>query len=341
MPEPTSAIPIDSETPSLDLVGSLREAVDHGLEAHFRGKSPDLMYAPIRYVFEGGGKRVRPVLLLLVARAYGADLDAAMPAALSVEVFHNFTLVHDDIMDSASERRGRPTVHVQWDEGTAILAGDLMLATAYQLLTSASSSASSADVRRVLDVYHPMVEKLCVGQRLDTHFETRHDVSVDDYLEMIDGKTAALLSASFELGAILGDAPPDDASALARAGQLVGRAFQIQDDLLDVTADNEDWGKVVGGDLQIGKRTYVTLRAVEAADGDEAEWFAQILDGGIPAEAVPEARERMRRLGVLDEARQAVEQYTNAAFTKLSVLPDSAATEAIHWLLRRLQARSH
>jgi geranylgeranyl diphosphate synthase type II len=328
---------IDTPPDSPARVAALRETIDDALLDALRDREPDLMYDPIRYVLRGGGKRVRPVMLLLVASAYGADRDDVLPVALAVEVFHNFTLVHDDIMDAAEERRGRAAVHVKWDEGTAILAGDLMLALSYELLTQ----PETLDARALLSVYNAMVEKLCVGQRLDTHFETRTDVSVDDYLDMIDGKTAALLSACFQLGAIAGGAPDEHAAALAEAGRTAGRAFQIQDDLLDVTASSEHWGKAVGGDLQNGKRTYVTLKALEAAEGEEKEWFARLLDGGIPASDVDEARERMQRLGVFDDARAAVEAYTDRAFDGLRVLPDSDASKHLHWLLEKLQARSH
>ena len=300
-------------------------------------RGPALMYAPVRYVLDGGGKRARPILLSLVAQAYGATEEDAMPAALAVEIFHNFTLVHDDIMDRSETRRGREAVHVKWDEGTAILVGDLMLGLSYEFLTG----AETADLRSVMEIYNGMVEELCVGQRLDTHFETSTDVSVDDYVRMIDGKTAALLSACFELGAVVAGAPDTDVLALADAGRFAGRAFQIQDDLLDLTADSEDWGKPIGGDLVNGKRTYLTLRAIERAEGDEEEWFARVLNGGLPESDVQEARERMERLGVLDDAREAVDEYTQFAFDAMGVLPDGPAADDLSVLLQRLQRRSH
>jgi len=328
---------IDSPPDSDARVDALRRRIDDALIDRLSDRAPDLMYDPIRYVLRGGGKRVRPLIAMLVAQAYGAADEDVLDVALAVEIFHNFTLVHDDIMDDADERRGRPSVHVKWDEGTAILAGDLMLALSYELLTA----NEALPARPLLAIYNRMVEQLCVGQRLDTHFETTADVSVADYLEMIDGKTAALLSACFELGAVAGGAPDDHVAMLAEAGRQAGRAFQIQDDLLDVTADDENWGKAVGGDLQNGKRTYVTLKALEAADGEDREWFSRLLDGGITADEVPEARRRMQALGVFDEARSAVAAYTEDAFDRLSVLPDTAASHHLTWLLEKLQARSH
>lgn len=324
-------------TSAVDRIDSIREEIDAALPAVVEGRQPDLMYDPIRYVLESGGKRVRPTLLALIAGAYGADLDDAMPAALAVEVFHNFTLVHDDIMDGAAERRGRPAVHAKWSEGTAILTGDLMLSLSYELLTQ----LEDVDLRAVFDVYNAMVERLCVGQRLDTDFETRLDVTVSDYVDMIDGKTGALLACGFELGALVGEADAPDRNALAEAGRLVGRAFQVQDDLLDLVADDDDWGKDVGGDLKNGKRTLLTLGALERSTGEEHDWFARLLDGGLPAADVPEARERMDRLGVLDDARAAVSRYTADALDRLDVLPDSPSADAVRWMLRRLEARSH
>ena len=321
-----------------DHVADLRARVNEALPNLVADREPAVLYAPIAYVLEGGGKRVRPTVLLLVAEAFGCPPDRALPAALAVEVFHNFTLVHDDIMDEADERRGRPTVHVKWDLGTAILAGDMMMGLSYDLL----GEVEGGDEAALYDVYHPMVEQLCTGQALDASFEEQSDVSVEAYLDMIDGKTAALLSACFELGAVLGDASPDAQRELRTAGQLVGRAFQVQDDLLDLTADGEEWGKAVGGDLVTGKKTFLTLRALERADGSEYDWFARIVtDGGLPPADVPEARDRMERLGVFDDAKEAVRRYSDRAREHLQVLPEGPPADALHWLIDQMEARSY
>lgn len=327
-----------STAPSAEHVSALRDRIDQALSETVAGREPAVLYDPIAYVLEGGGKRVRPTLLLLVAEAYGCPTRRALPAALAVEVFHNFTLVHDDIMDEADERRGRPTVHVQWDVGTAILVGDMMMGLSYDLL----GEVDDGGVEALYDVYHPMVEQLCRGQALDAQFEAQADVSVEAYLDMIDGKTAALLSACFELGALLGGASSSAQADLRSAGRDVGRAFQIQDDLLDLTADGDDWGKAVGGDLVVGKKTFLTLRTLERADGDEYDWFARIVtDGGLPPSDVPEARSRMERLGVFDDARDAVRRYTDRAREHLQVLPDSRAAQSLRWLIDKMQARNH
>jgi geranylgeranyl diphosphate synthase type II len=329
--------PSPSETAS-EHVATLRGRIDESLPELVADREPPVLYDPILYVLDGGGKRVRPTLLLLVAEAFGASVDRALPAALAVEVFHNFTLVHDDIMDEAEERRGRPTVHVKWDLGTAILAGDMMMGLSYDLL----GQVDGTEEERLYDVYHPMVEQLCRGQALDAAFEGADEVSVAAYLDMIDGKTAALLSTAFELGAVIGGAPDTGQERLREAGRLVGRAFQIQDDLLDLTADGDDWGKAVGGDLVTGKKTFLTLRALERAEGEEYDWFSRIVtDGGLPKADVPEARERMSRLGVFEDAQDAVQRYTERAREHLQVLPEGRPTNTLRWLIDQMEARRY
>ena len=335
---PASGSSDRSPTDRLHRAAVLRERVDNALTTLVADRTPAELYDPVRYVLAGDGKRVRPVLLLLVAEALDASVEAALPAALSVEVFHNFTLVHDDIMDDAPERRGRATVHTRWNTNTALLTGDVLMGVSYEVLGRLDAAVAPAAYAAV----HPMVEHVCAGQALDASFESRDDVSVDAYLDMIDGKTAALLATVFELGGIVAQAPASVCETLRAAGRATGRAFQIQDDLLDLTADSDEWGKVVGGDLVAGKKTFLTLRALERAEGADYQWFRRLVtEGGLPASDVPEARDRMADLGVFDEARAAVEDHTTAAREHLSVLPDTDATATLHALLNRLQARAH
>lgn len=299
---------------------------------------PAGLYDPVRYVLDGGGKRVRPVLVLLTAEAYGgADARRrALPTALAVEVFHNFTLVHDDIMDHAPTRRGRPTIHQRWDEPTAILAGDLLMGLSYDLL----ARTEGADLARLSRSFSRMVARLCEGQSLDLRFETLDAVSVDDYLDMIDRKTGALLEVSLELGGLVSGADDDALDALRRAGRALGRAFQIQDDLLDLTAEGDGWGKPIGGDLVEGKKAYLSLRALELSEGDDRRWLARAIDGGLPPADVPEARERMDRLGVLDDASQAVARYVAEGEVALAALPDGPAADALRQLVGGLATRT-
>lgn len=329
---------LTDSTPPAEHVAALQARIDEALPGLVDGRTPAVLYDAVEHVLRAGGKRVRPVLLLLVSEAYGTSVERALPAALAVEVFHNFTLVHDDLMDEDEERRGGPTVHVKWNDGTAILAGDMLMGLSYDLLGRVEDTPDEA----LYAVYHPMVEALCAGQALDASFETEDDVSVDAYLDMIDRKTGALLSAAMELGGVIGGAASAQHERLGTAGRLVGRAFQIQDDLLDLTADDEAWGRGVGGDLVTGKKTFLTLRALERAEGAEHDWFARLVtNGGLPRDDIPEARERMDALGVFEDARDAVETYTEEAHRHLDVLPDTAAAETLRWLINRMQARSH
>jgi geranylgeranyl diphosphate synthase, type II len=314
----------------------LRQRVDSALAELPLPDEPQELYAPVRYVLDGGGKRLRPVLLLLAAEACGCPADDAMPAALAAEVFHNFTLVHDDIMDHAAERRGRPAVHVVWNESTAILTGDLMMGLAYNLL----AQTPRTDLAPLFDTFHRMVAAVCEGQALDEAFERRPDVTVEDYLDMISRKTGALLVCVLELGARIAGASGETLARLADAGRHLGRAFQIQDDLLDLTADDADWGKTIGGDLVEGKKTFLLLRAVERASGADREWFEQIAARpGLPPEHVPEARRRMAVLGVLDEAVAEVRRHSEAGIAALESLPETDAREALVWLAQRLALR--
>ena len=296
---------------------------------------PESLYDPVRYILSSGGKRIRPLLVLLTAEAFGGPpaRSAALPAALAVEVFHNFTLVHDDIMDHAATRRGRATVHTRWSEPVAILSGDVMMGLSYDLLTRAA-----ADAGELLAPYHTMVRRLCEGQALDLAFETRDAVSVEDYLAMIDGKTGALLELALDVGALVGGASEANRASLRTAGHALGRAFQIQDDLLDLTASSPGWGKTIGGDLIEGKKTYLLLRALERAEGAQRAWFERAL-GGLDAAAVPEARDRMERLGVIAEASDAVDLYTREGADALGVVPDTPAGQALRELALGLAAR--
>ncbi|MDX1531177.1 MAG: polyprenyl synthetase family protein [Rhodothermales bacterium] len=322
-------------TAPAEAVRAHADRVEAALAALPLPEAPAELYEPVRYVLQSGGKRVRPVLLLLAAEAYGAAPDEALPAALAVEVFHNFTLVHDDIMDRAAERRGRATVHTVWDEGTGILTGDLLMGLAYELL----GQTAPGRLPDTLRVFGTMVRRLCEGQALDAAFEQRDDVTVPRYLDMIERKTAALLEAALEIGGLIGGADEAARGRLRTAGRELGRAFQLQDDLLDLTADDPGWGKTIGGDLVQGKRTFLLLRSIELAEGDERAWFERVLDGGLPESDVAEARARMERLGVLDEAAALAQAHYEAGRAALERLPAGTARSALLGLADRLGRR--
>lgn len=319
-------------------LGLYRERVDEALQAIELPREPQQLYDPVRYVIAGDGKRVRPILTLLAAEGLGAGADEAMPAAVAVELFHAFTLVHDDIMDEAPTRRGRPAVHVRWDTPTAILAGDFLHGLAYDQLVRCPATARDDLVRR----FHAMVARLCEGQMLDMVFEERSVVEVDAYLDMIDRKTGALIELALELGGVVANAGEEVIERLARVGHLIGRAFQVQDDLLDVVATDASWGKVPGGDLIEAKKAYPLLRALERAEGEQQAWFLRIVEeGGLDPDEVPEARKRLEHLGVLNDARALVRELSEAALRELRTLPQNDAIRALEKLIEDLAARTH
>ncbi len=227
---------------------------------------PERLYAPIDYSMTGGGKRLRPMLVLLACGLYADDIRPALPAAAAVEMFHNFTLLHDDIMDHAAVRRGRPSVFAKWGENAAILSGDAMLICAYRLL----AEVPEAHLPQLLRVFNEMSLQVCEGQQYDMDFESKPKVSVVDYMHMIELKTSVLLAGATAIGAILGGAPEEDCRKLRRFAIELGLAFQLQDDLLDSYGD-ELLGKAIGGDILEGKKTYLMITAMSHADENDRE----------------------------------------------------------------------
>ena len=224
---------------------------------------PIELYEPVKYILSLGGKRMRPALLLMACDLFGGDVDAALSPALAIEVFHNFTLVHDDIMDNAPLRRGKATVHERWGQNAGILSGDVMLVLAYQLMMK---KVEDRLLRTVLGVFSTTAVGVCEGQQLDMDFEKRQTVGIDEYLDMIRLKTSVLLGGALKIGALVGGANLADAELLYSFGEHLGIAFQLQDDILDVYGDPDKFGKQVGGDIMSNKKTYLLLKALELAD---------------------------------------------------------------------------
>ncbi len=319
-------------------VAALRRQVSDALADLVHGDEPAELYGSVRYVLSASGKRIRPVLLLLAAETWGASLGRTLSAALAVEVFHSFTLVHDDIMDHAATRRGRPTVHVKWDVDTALLCGDYLLGLSYDLL----GRIESPQLARITRSLSRTVARLCEGQSLDKGFEARSDVTHEDYFNMIDRKTGALLEASLETGGLIGGASDREILALRAAGTAIGRAYQVQDDLLDLVAGDPRWGKTIGGDLVEGKKTFLLLEALRSARGEERDWFKRIVtEGGLAADLVGEARRRMESLGILETARAAVLSHSAAAIQELRTLPRCRAAGCLEHIVLEMQAREH
>ena len=236
-------------------------------------EEPQRLYEPIIYSMSGGGKRLRPVLLLLCCEAFGGDSQEALPAAAAVEMFHNFTLLHDDIMDNAAVRRGKPSVQARWGENVAILSGDTMMIYSYRLM----SQIPECKLARVMEIFTSMALQVCEGQQYDMDFEEQQKVSVPEYMQMIELKTAALLAGSAMIGAVLGDASEEDCRRIYRFAQELGLAFQLQDDLLDVYADEALFGKKIGGDICCNKKTYLLIKAMNLASREQLsqmkEWM--------------------------------------------------------------------
>ncbi len=230
-------------------------------------EEPKLLYQPIIYSMSGGGKRIRPILLLLACDAFGGNVQEALSAAAAVEMFHNFTLLHDDIMDNAAVRRGKPSVYARWGSNVAILSGDAMMIYAYQLLHNVPEDK----LARIMDIFTSMALQVCEGQQYDMDFEERQKVSVVEYMRMIELKTSVLLAGSAMIGAVLGDASEEDCRKIYRYALELGLAFQLQDDLLDSYGTEEELGKKIGGDILEGKKTCLMLHAMSRADEHDRE----------------------------------------------------------------------
>ena len=243
----------------------LRRRIEHRLRRVLRRGSPHDLNEACRYVLDGGGKRLRGALVILSCHAVGGRTEQALDTSAAIEIMHNFTLVHDDIMDSAPSRRGRPTVHIQWDINNALLTGDVLLGVAYETLLA----TRRRDVRPLVELFTAGLIEVCRGQALDLEFERRSDVTVREYFRMIEKKTARLISLAAELGGILGGGRVKQVRALKAFGHHLGRAFQLQDDLLDVVGEEAQLGKTVGGDIIERKRTYLLLTAVKRARGND------------------------------------------------------------------------
>ncbi len=239
----------------------LSDIIQNGID-HI--KYPDLaprLYDPVRYTMESGGKRLRPLLVLMATNLFKEDITPAIQPALGIEMYHNFTLLHDDVMDKAPERRGRATVHVKWDDNTAILSGDAMQALAYQLIAETPSYC----LKEVIDVFNTTNIEIDEGQQLDMEFETRNDVRTEEYIEMIRLKTSVLLGCALKVGALVGQATPAQVQALYDFGINLGLAFQLQDDWLDCWGNPLTFGKRIGGDILCDKKTFLRIQAEKAA----------------------------------------------------------------------------
>ena len=288
------------------------------LERYLSFGEPKNLYEPVEYILKLGGKRLRPVLTLMTADVFNCDYKKALNAALAVEVFHNFSLVHDDIMDDAPLRRGKVTVHEKWDINTGILSGDAMLILAYQLFEAYDVQV----FQQLARLFSKTALEVCEGQQYDIDFETRNDVTIPEYLKMIEYKTAVLVGAAMKMGAIVAQVSDKEQEAIYEFGKNLGVAFQLQDDFLDAFGDPKTFGKQVGGDIIENKKTYLYLKALEfASDKDSAELqrlFSTSPDN--PEEKIATTKKLFDKTGATNASKEAIKRYTDMAFEVLNDL---------------------
>jgi geranylgeranyl diphosphate synthase, type II len=276
---------------------------------------PVELYSPIEYILDGSGKRLRPLLTLMSCNLFSENIDKAVNPAIGLEVFHNFTLLHDDIMDKADMRRKKETVHKKWNENVAILSGDAMMIKAYEFFFSLEPELLS----RVLPVFNKTALQVCEGQQYDMNFETRMDVSTDEYLHMITLKTAVLLAASLKIGAMIGGADEKNSEALYNFGINLGIAFQLQDDYLDVYGDFKTFGKKIGGDITSNKKTFMLLSVMEKATGATKTRFQELLNGNVEAELkIKEVTAIYNQLNIPEIVKSQLSFYQEKAIADLN-----------------------
>ena len=292
--------------------------INSALEGLNYNKQPLSLFEPIEYILSIGGKRIRPILTYMATNLFTDDVDRTTHAALAIEIFHNFSLLHDDLMDNATIRRGQPTVHRKWDDNTAVLSGDAMLIDAYNYITKVPAEALSS----ILEIFTTTAMQVCEGQQYDMDFEKRLDVNESEYIEMIRLKTAVLIAASLKIGAILGNAAEEDVDRLHEFGVNIGLAFQLKDDLLDVYGNPIDFGKKIGGDILSNKKTYLLIKALESCNNNGnptlKQWItAETFDADTKINAVKEIYDD---LNLETKTNKLIQNYYLAGLESLSGL---------------------
>ena len=295
----------------LEKYSEYKSKIDERVNSLVVEKEPKSLYDPVNYILSGGGKRIRPIILLFACESVGGNIEDALDAGAAIEVLHNFTLVHDDIMDNADTRRGNETVHKKWNVNTAILAGDNLIAIAYKSLLR----TKVLGIEKIVKEFTEGVVEVCEGQSYDKDFELENDVTIDKYLMMIQKKTAKLIEVSAVMGAIIGGGSEQQIHNIREFAVNSGLAFQIQDDLLDIIADEKEFGKKIGGDLIEGKKTYLLLKSLEVVDKKEdRERIELIVENSGIKDNQKEEIQRIKKIyldyGVIDSAKKAVESFT-------------------------------
>ena len=304
-----------------------QEFISDYLQSQSKNKEPKNLYEPIHYILQLGGKRMRPILTLMSAEVFDADYEKALPAALAVEVFHNFSLVHDDIMDAAPLRRGNVTVHEKWDINTGILSGDAMLILAYQYFEEYEPTI----FRALAKLFSKTALEVCEGQQWDVDFESRSDVTIPEYLKMIECKTAVLVAAAMKMGAIIAKTSDENADLIYDFGLNLGLAFQLQDDYLDAFGNPETFGKQVGGDIIENKKTYLYLKAMEFASPNEKEELVHLfsIHPEDNSDKINSVKQIFHSSGAAQATQKAIEDFTLKAFETLEKMNVSLDKKAM------------
>lgn len=315
--------------------------INNLIESFVTKTEPGDLYDPIRYILSGGGKRLRPVLTLFSCEAFGGNYKDALYAATSIELLHNFTLVHDDIMDNADTRRGKITIHKKWDRDTAILAGDHLIALSLKALNMTTSD----NMKKIYDYYINSLSEVCEGQIYDKAFEKDKNVSIDDYIMMCRKKTSKLLESCTAIGAVIAGADDAETESAVLYAENLGLAFQMQDDLLDIMGEEERFGKKTGGDIREGKKTFLLLKAIELAgdDKDRNVLISVVNKDDVISEDnfVNLVREIYLKYGVIDRAKKVVQEYTQKAVSALDNIKSEEGKNLLRWFSEMVLTRSH
>ena len=323
---------------SMELLKKYSTSLQEHLENTVQTKEPEQLYEPIKYILSLGGKRLRPILTLLTCDFFGTGYKKALPAALAIELFHNFSLIHDDIMDNAPLRRGKETVHEKWDINTGILSGDAMLILAYQLFEEYEPKL----FRELAQLFSKTAIEVCEGQQYDVDFEDRDDVTIEEYIKMIDFKTAVLLGAAMKMGAIVAGASDNCKENMYKFGRNLGIAFQLQDDYLDVFGNPESFGKQLGGDIIENKKTFLYLTALNTSEPTQADELEHLytINPRNPSDKIETVKQIFKNSGAAEATQTEISKYTKKANDVLERIEISEEKKAElrefgEWLMKR------
>ncbi|MBP9192657.1 MAG: polyprenyl synthetase family protein [Ignavibacteria bacterium] len=324
-----------------DIYSDYKVKVDALITSSVSKDNPATLYEPIKYILSNGGKRIRPMMIIFACEICGGKMEDALNASVAIEMLHNFTLVHDDIMDNADTRRGNETIHKKWNDNVAILTGDHLIGLAYSYLIKTDSK----NLKGIVDTFTEGIIEVCEGQSYDKEYEDKSAVTIDEYLMMISKKTAKMLETSAIVGALLGNGTPEQIGNIRNYASNIGLAFQIQDDLLDITADETEFGKKIGGDLVEGKKTYLLLKAMELVSEEKDKLkIMEVVNKEIIKHDVEERILTIKRIyedyGIIESAQERIRHYTELADKYLNTFPDSEYKERLKWFSEMLMGRS-